>query len=525
MLDGDSHRWKHHPNKQKAKVVAMAEAVSGEGRDVGRVFLIAAVAVAIVLAAGALIMAASVRSNSGSSAPGSGAAGPAGQTVEVVADEWDFDPSQLELPPGEHTVRLINDGELFHDLTFADGTTVEVEPGETGEVEVTIPPGGMEFYCSLAGHREAGMEGKVLVAGSPPDGSEPDDTEAARTPEVDEISRHPTDLPDSADYTLYRDGAYQNPADRTGPITQEVHFQIEETVAEVLPGTTMNYWTFDATVPGPMLRARAGDTIDFFLHNPDDSAMPHNVDFHAVTGPGGGSVNLDAAPGATSNLRARLEKPGIYIYHCAFPDIPSHIAHGMYGLIVVEPEGGLPEVDHEYYVMQSEFYTDRGGDLSASSLEDAGHLTFSGAYGNLEEPTFVTFNGRPGAVTDDRALGVFGDEPVETGDTARVYVGDIGPNLASSFHIIGEIFDTVYVDGSFDLTNHNVQSTLVPSGGAIGVELTFDVPGDYLMVDHSIFRVHKGAAGQIHVQGPDNPDVYEPVTHSSDVRSEHDHDN
>lgn len=341
-------------------------------------------------------------------------------------------------------------------------------------------------------------------------------TGEALSPEVDEISRHPSHLPDHANYTLYEDGEYQDPVERSGPIEQEVHFQIHEIVAEAMPGTTMDYWTFDGTVPGPMIRARVGDTLEFHLHNPEDSSLPHNVDFHAVTGPGGGSVELDAAPGATSNLRAELRQPGIYIYHCAFPDIPTHISHGMYGLVVVEPADGLPDVDHEAYVLQSEFYTDRGGAEPASQLDDAGHLTFSGESARLEEPTFVTFNGRPDAVTGDRALGVF-DEPIRRGESARLFVGNIGPNLLSSFHVIGEIFDTVYVEGSFDLENHNVQSTVVPVGGAVGVELTFEVPGEYLMVDHSIFRVHKGAAGKIHVEGDPNPDVYEPLT-SSDVR-------
>lgn len=391
-------------------------------------------------------------------------------------------------------------------------------------MEVTVPADGTEFSCSIPGHREAGMQGRVTAGGAP--GSRVEDTQSsppevdvapAKTPGVEEISRHPSHLPAHPNFRLYRDGQSQQPLERNGPMVQEGHFQIRETAAEVVPGTTVDYWTFDGTVPGPMLRARVGDTIDFRLHNPEDSSMPHNVDFHAVTGPGGGATALDAAPGATSNLRVTLLNPGIYIYHCAFPDVPTHIAHGMYGLILVEPEGGLPQVDHEFYVLQSEIYTDRGGSRSSAQLEDAGHLAFSGEFGNLEEPTFVHFNGRPGAVTGDRAIGVFADAAIATGDTARLYVGNIGPNLISSFHVIGEIFDTVYVEGSFDLVNHNVQSTVVPSGGAAGVEITFEVPGDYLMVDHAIFRVHKGAAGTIHVEGEEAPDVFDPIS-SSDVR-------
>lgn len=496
-----------------------------ELRDTVRVFLSAGVVVALVLSGAALITAVSA---SGPSSPGAAqtAGNPtkgAAETITVEATEWAFEPADVELAVGTHVVELVNEGEVLHDITFEDGTSVEAEPGQTATVEVDVPAGGLSFFCSIPGHRESGMEGRVTATGATaaegePAGSSPPATVPAKTPGVEEISRHPSDLPTHADYTLYRDGRYQQPVERTGPVVQEVHFDIVETVAEVLPGTTMSYWTFDGTVPGPMLRARVGDTIDFYLHNPDDSSMPHNVDFHAVTGPGGGAEHLDTAPGATSNLRVKVLKPGIYIYHCAFPDVPTHIAQGMYGLIVVEPEGGLPEVDHEYYIMQSEFYTDRGGSQSAAQLEDAGHLAFSGENGNLEQPTFVTFNGRPNAVIGDRALGVFTDEAIQTGDTARLFVGNIGPNLISSFHVIGEIFDTVYVEGSFDLTNHNIQTTLVPSGGATGVEMTFEVPGEYLMVDHAIFRTHKGAAGTISVEGDDRPDIFEPVTHSSGLR-------
>ncbi len=370
----------------------------------------------------------------------------------------------------------------------------------------------------------AGEGTEVSDAGTPratSSGSAEDAVSASAEPvTIDEVSRHAADLPRSADYTRYEDGEYTDFVERDGPITQEVHFDIHEGVAEVLPGTTIDAWTFDGAVPGPMIRTRVGDTVDFFLHNPEDSAMPHNVDFHAVTGPGGGAVSLDTAPGATSELRAKMLSPGIYIYHCAFPDIPTHISHGMYGLVVVEPEGGLPEVDHEYYVMQHEWYTQAGGSESVTALEDAGHLAFDGSYGNLEEPTFVAFNGRPGALAGERALGVHGDDAtVQPGHTVRMFVGNIGPNLISSFHVIGEIFDRVYVEGSFDLVNTNVQTTLVPSGGAAGVELTVENGGDYVLVDHAIYRAaHKGALGVLHVEGDLDPEVYDPVESSEEIR-------
>jgi len=290
----------------------------------------------------------------------------------------------------------------------------------------------------------------------------------------------------------------------------EAHFSIQEVVAEVVEGTTLELWTFDGKIPGPMVRGRVGDTLDFYLHNLEGNHLPHNVDFHAVTGPGGGAVELNTTPGGVSRLQVKLLAPGIYIYHCAFPDIPSHVSHGMYGLVVVEPEGGLGPVDHEYYIMQSEFYTTRGGTIGSLILRNAGHLDYSAEYANREEPTFVVFNGRPGALGQERALGTLG-QAINAGERVRLFVGNIGPNLISSFHVIGEIFDKVYVEGSFALVNQHVQSTLVPAGGAVGVEFTVEVPGRYLLVDHSIFRTHKGAAGELVVQGQPRPDIYSPV--------------
>jgi nitrite reductase (NO-forming) len=348
-------------------------------------------------------------------------------------------------------------------------------------------------------------------------GAPPAEVDAERVT-IDEMSRHPSAMPDSADYATYRDGEALDPTTRQGPMNHEVHFAIKEGVAEILPGTTIDTWTFDGAVPGPMVRAQVGDTIDFFLTNPPDNEMPHNVDFHAVTGPGGGSMNLDTAPGATSHLRVTLEKPGTFLYHCAFPHVPTHMSHGMYGLVVVEPEAGLPPVDHEYYLMQSEFYTVRGGSQGVTQLDKAGHLDYSLEYGMLEEPTFVVFNGRPDSINGDRALGVFNGDKINTGESIRLVVGNAGPNLSSSFHAIGEIFDTVYVEGSFALVNHDVQTTAIPSGGAAAVEFTVDVPGALLLVDHAIFRTDKGAAGTVHVEGPENPDVYQPLEWSDEVR-------
>ncbi len=443
-------------------------------------------------------------------------------TVDISMREFAFEPNSIEVPAGaELVINVTNDGEMTHDLKL-DGTTGTgmLNPGDTETVSLGTINGESIAWCTVPGHRAAGMELRVSVrsgaAGDDAnDGSEPAD---AKDVTISDISRAATAMPDSANYTRYEGGEAFDPVSRTGPIKIEARFNIVEGVAEMVPGTTMDFWTFDGGIPGPMIRGQVGDTLDFFLENPADGELPHNVDFHAVTGPGGGAVSLDTSPGAVANLTVRLAEPGVYIYHCAFPDVPTHLSHGMYGLIVVEPAGGLPAVDHEFYVMQSDFYTTAGGAQNIANLENAGHLEFSGDHARLEEPTFVVWNGRPGALIGDRALGA--DGSIEAGDSVRLYVGNGGPNLVSSFHVIGEILDRVYVEGSFGLVNTDVQTTLVPAGGAVAVEFTVDVPGDYLLVDHSLFRLHKGAAAILTAGGEDRPDLYAPKVFSEDARTQ-----
>ena len=491
--------------------------------------VVSVTAVASVLALALAIVAVLVANSSDTTAVGTSGGGGGESTVAVQLAEFSITPKQIEVATGG-TLEVSNDGTMVHNIAVrgTDLATSMLDAGQSESLSLAdLAPGTYTVFCEVPGHEQAGMVATLVVGGggsgtaAAPGGGTSTGTAAspAQPVTIDEISRHPTDMPDSADYTLYQDGQFLNPQPRTGPMNHEVHFQIKEGVAEVLPGTTLDYWTFDGAVPGPMIRTEVGDTVDFFLTNPPDSMMPHDVDFHAVTGPGGGAVRLDTKPGSTSELKVKTLKPGIFIYHCAFPDVPTHISHGMYGLVVVEPPGGLPKVDHEYYMMQSELYTSAGADKTVAQLSDAGHLDFSATNGDLEEPTFVVFNGRPNAVTGDRALGTYQGDAIKTGESIRLFVGNIGPNMISSFHVIGEIFDTVYVEGSFGLVNHDVQTTLVPSGGAAGVELTAEVPGDYLMVDHSIYRaLHKGANGIIHVEGPPNPDVFDSITYDTDAR-------
>ncbi len=317
----------------------------------------------------------------------------------------------------------------------------------------------------------------------------------------------------------------------------------------------------------------------FHLTNHADSQFPHNIDIHAVNGPGGGAAVSLVAPGEEKIFRFKTLHPGLYIYQCAspIPSIPAHVANGMYGLLLVEPKHGFPRVDHEFYVFESEFYTQESaeqvlsepkaekkpiepekmeekiepisgkkegfldsfvntffGNSSESPEQDKNYtqkdlpdtsvkpsfdepadslradkkyvLEFSLEKGLKEQPDYVVFNGRQGALLRQNAL------RVKVGEKVRIFFGNIGPNGISSFHIIGEIFDQVYLEGAVNgVINRNVQTTLVPSSGTTIVEFTIDVPGDYLLVDHSIFRIDKGAIGLISAVGDDNPEIFESI--------------
>lgn len=261
-------------------------------------------------------------------------------------------------------------------------------------------------------------------------------------------------------------------------------------------GVEYTFWTFGGTVPGSFIRVREGDLVEFHLNNHPSSKMPHNIDLHAVTGPGGGAASSFTAPGKSSTFSFTARNPGLYVYHCATAPVGMHIANGMYGLILVEPEAGLPPVDKEYYVMQSEFYT-------KGPYGEEGVQPFSMEKALTEVPDYVVFNGSVGAMVGDNAI------TASVGDKVRLYVGNGGPNLVSSFHVIGEIFDAVYVEGGLSTINSNVQTTIVPAGGSAIVDFALETSGTYILVDHSIFRAfNKGAIGMLKVDGPENKLVY-----------------
>jgi nitrite reductase (NO-forming) len=277
-----------------------------------------------------------------------------------------------------------------------------------------------------------------------------------------------------------------------------VNLEAVEKTMRLADGVDYSFWTFGGTVPGNFIRVREGDLVELHLKGNSHNMVPHNIDLHAVTGPGGGAAATLTMPGMESVLQFRAINPGLYVYHCATSPVPMHIANGMYGLILVEPKEGLPKVDREFYVLQSEFYVKPG--------EKGQPATLDMAKGEDEKPTYVVFNGSVGAIAGENAL------KAKVGETIRIFVGNAGPNLVSSFHVIGEVFDNVYSEGGSDVTQHNVQTTVVPSGGAAIVEFRAEKPGNLILVDHSIFRAfNKGALGMINVSGEDRPEIYKQI--------------
>jgi nitrite reductase (NO-forming) len=318
----------------------------------------------------------------------------------------------------------------------------------------------------------------ALVAGVPAAASE-----AVSQPAVADIVRSPTDLPP--------------PIGARGPQTVKIHFDTTEVTGQLDDGSTYRYWTFNNQVPGPFVRVRVGDTVEVTLKNADDSMMMHNIDFHAVTGPGGGAAATMAAPGETKGFTFKALNPGLYVYHCATPTVAQHIANGMYGLILVEPEGGLSKVDREFYVMQGEIYTEQAHGTKGELTESIDKLL-------AETPEYMVFNGAADGLTK-KPLTAKQDE------TVRVFFGVGGPNKTSSFHVIGEIFDRAYPLASVtSAPMTDVQTVTVPPGGAAVSEFKVEVPGKFILVDHALSRLERGLKGILQVSGEQRADIFLP---------------
>lgn len=376
-------------------------------------------------------------------------------------------------------VTLINGEGAEHDIVFADQEATAHSAHITGKGASTNiafragKAGDFIYFCSLPGHQLAGMQGQFLVTPQPP----------PQTLVEADISKLPTDLPP--------------PIGKRGPQTIRVDLTAVEVEGRLAEGTTYGYWTFDGKVPGPFLRVRVGDTVDVRLKNSSDSAMVHSVDFHAATGPGGGAASTQTNPGDEKTVKFKALTPGLFVYHCATPMVAHHIANGMYGLILVEPEGGLPPVDREFYVMQGEIYTE-------AAFGQHGSQDFNVEKLLNERPEYFVFNGSVGALSKLHPL------EAKVGETVRIFFGVGGPNFTSSFHVIGEMFDRVYnLGGVLSEPLKGIQTVSVPPGGAVIAEMKLEVPGNYILVDHALSRLERGLSGILHVEGPANPEIYD----------------
>lgn len=385
----------------------------------------------------------------------------------------------LHVPEGAVVqINMINGDGALHDIVVPDFEAKSDRVAGRGSSTVlafrVTKTGEYYYWCSVPGHRAAGMEGLVVVG-------KPKRDEAVRAAD---LSRSPMDVPDAIG--------------KRGPKHLEFDLTTTEEVGQLSENSQYRFWTFNGKVPGPFLRVREGDTVTINLHNDKKSNMIHSVDFHAVTGPGGGAEATQVAPGKSAGFTFKALNPGLYVYHCATPMVAHHIANGMYGLILVEPAGGLSEVDHEFYVMQGEIFT-------VESHGKRGPLSFSLEKLLDERPEYFIFNGATTALKTSHRM------QAKVGDTVRIYFGVGGPNATSSFHLIGEIFDRVYDEGA--LTNeplHNVQTTTVAPGGATMVELKVDYPGRYILVDHALSRMERGLAGFLFVEGEADKKIFNP---------------
>lgn len=395
-------------------------------------------------------------------------------TRGAIKDEVNPD---LVVPEGAVVqINLVNGDGAVHDIALPDlnarSDKLSGKGASTAIVFRVDEAGEFNYICTLPGHVQAGMIGTLRVG----------DVAAAAETDAVEVAASPMEVGE--------------PVGDREPRTLNVELETTEVIGRLDDGSTYRFWTFNDQVPGPFIRARVGDTVNVSVTNAEDSVHIHSVDLHAVTGPGGGAEATQVPPGESRGFSFKALQPGLYVYHCATPMVAQHVTNGMYGLILVEPEGGLPEVDREFYVMQGELYTNE-------SHGTAGEHEFSLQRLLDERPSHLTFNGTMDALTGTHQM------EAETGETVRIFFGVGGPNLTSSFHVIGEIFDRVYNQG--DLTSpplENVQTTTVAPGGATMVEFTTEVPGRYILVDHALSRLEKGLAGFLNVSGPDNPEVF-----------------
>ncbi|HZM72217.1 MAG TPA: multicopper oxidase domain-containing protein [Candidatus Polarisedimenticolia bacterium] len=408
---------------------------------------------------------------SGASAePSTPASGDVLGSLEITSVDLGFEPNELSVDAaGRYEVTLMNHGEIAHDLTFPDGTKVVALPGTEASAVVTVPEDGLTFLCSIPGHADAGMRGTISVKGSTAGGGGDHGGPAPATDVEPDPNAPPYEPRDPA------------APDRLAGTTHDIDLVIEEKAMTVADGFVQAVWTFGGTVPGPVIRVQVGDTIRIHLKNPATNQLSHSVDFHASMVAWNDEMT-SIKPGEEKLYEFTADYAGVWMYHCGTAPALHHIANGMYGMVIVEPKGGLEPVDQEFFLVQSEWYLGPQGEP----------ISLTKAAAAAPGPDFVVFNG---------VSNQYKDHPIQvaTGERVRVYVLDAGPSIDSSFHIVGTIFDRVIKEG-IELHVGNAGSwgsqamDLSPAQGGI-VEFTFAEDGLYPIVTHAFNFVGRGALG------------------------------
>jgi nitrite reductase (NO-forming) len=383
----------------------------------------------------------------------------------------------LVLHQGERAqINLINGEGAEHDIVidlYGVRSTHVVGKGASTTISfIADKTGVFTYYCSVPGHREAGMLGKLRIEPGP---------RAGTVPTAPDISRDPADLP--------------LPLHGRAARNVRVDLRAVEVKGRLDEKTSYPFWTFGGKVPGPFIRARLGDTLEVHFKNDSTSLLAHSVDFHGAIGPGGGSQFSQAFPGEEKVFTFRAAVPGLFVYHCATPSIAQHVSNGMYGLLLVEPEGGLPQVDREFYVMQGELYTTRP--FGAQGDQEMNYEKLMS-----EQPDYFLFNGAVSALTREHPL------RARVGETIRIFFGVGGPNFTSSFHVIGQIFERVQPSGGAGLKD--AQTVSVAPGSAAAFDLSLSQAGHFSLIDHALSRVEKGLEGDLIVEGPPDGDLMHP---------------
>jgi nitrite reductase (NO-forming) len=393
--------------------------------------------------------------------------------LEFTAVDLAFEPTTVEVEqPGRYAVTFTNDGAVLHDITFADGTVLEAEPGERASGEVVVPQAGLGYICSIPGHADGGMKGSITVVGSNPD--EVPHSGSGHVPGAN-ASIEPD--PNAPEYEPRDPAAPDLPAGEV----HEIELVISEHEMTVAPGIVQTVWTFGDTVPGPVLRVKVGDTVRVTLVNPDTNKLPHSIDFHASLVAWNDEMR-SINPGEELVYEFEAKYAGVYMYHCGTTPALHHIAQGMFGMIIVEPQGGLPPVENEFALVQNEWYM----------VEQAGFISLEEASAAAPAPDAVVWNG---------IANQYADHPIQVpvGEEVRVFILNAGPSIDSSFHVVGTVFHEVIKEG-VHLTEGNEGNwgaqavDLSPAQGAI-VEMRFDEDGLYPIVTHAFNFVGRGALG------------------------------